>query len=57
MICSVAAIVWFLGYMPPAGTVIAVPRSKVAPLSEKERKAGERCARKYEIKWRIVEDQ
>lgn len=57
MICSVAAFVWFLGYMPPQGTVIAVPRSRVAPLTEQQRKRGEACARKYGIRWKIEEDK
>lgn len=57
MICSIAAIAFFLGYMPPPGSVIEVPRSKVAPLTERQRKAGEKCARQYDIKWKIAEDK
>jgi hypothetical protein len=55
MVCTVAAIVAFLGYMPPKGTVITVPRSKIVELSPSQKAKAERCANKYGIAWRVDE--
>lgn len=55
MVCTVAAIVTWLGYMPPKGTVITVPRSKVIELSPAQKAKAERCASKYGIAWRVDE--
>lgn len=55
MLCTVAAITYYLGYMPPSGTVITVPRSKYVELKPAERTRAERCAKKYGLAWRIDE--
>ena len=57
MVCTVAAIVAFLGYMPPKGTVIIVPRSRIVELSPSQKAKAERCASKYGIAWRVDETQ
>lgn len=55
MVCTVAAIVYLFGYMPPPGTVITVPKTTVDNLTPLQRAKAERCARKYGIQWRIAE--
>lgn len=55
MTCTVAAIVSFLHWMPPPGTVISVPRSQVTQLSAAQQVKAKFCARKYGIKWQIDE--
>ncbi len=55
MVCTVAAIVYLLGYMPPRGTTITVPRSKIVELSPTQKTKAERCANKYGIAWQIDE--
>lgn len=55
MTCTVAAIIAALGSMPPPGTVISVPASAVAEKSRAEISHAKACARRYGIKWRIVE--
>jgi hypothetical protein len=57
MLCTVAAVVAFLGYMPPRGTVITVPRSRLVELSPSQRAKAERCAEKYQIEWKIDENR
>ncbi len=53
--CTVAAIVSFLGAMPPKGTVITIPRSQVSELSRVDQAKAKLCALKYGIRWRIDE--
>lgn len=53
--CTVAAIISLLGYMPPPGTVISIPASQVAHYSAVKVAAAKVCARRYGIKWRIVD--
>lgn len=55
--CTAAAIVAALGTMPPPGTVISVPASAVAEKSRAEISHAKACARRYGIRWRIVEDR
>ena len=55
MVCTVAAIVAWLGYMPPKGTVITVPRSKIVELKPAQKEKAERCANKHGITWTIDE--
>ncbi len=55
MLCTVAAIVSFLGYMPPRGTVITVPRLRLIELSPAHKAKAERCANKYGIVWTVDE--
>jgi hypothetical protein len=53
MICTVAAIVAFLGYMPPRGTVINVPRSAASQYTPRQIDRAKACANKHGILWRI----
>lgn len=53
--CTVAAIIYFLGYMPPRDTVITIPKARVAELSAKQQRVARSCAARYGIKWRIEE--
>lgn len=55
MTCTVAAIVAFLGAMPPKGTVITIPRSAVAQYSTVQQIKAKACALRYGIRWRIDE--
>lgn len=57
MTCTAAAIAAFLGWMPPPGTVIAVPRSQVEQLSVMQQVKAKLCARRYGIRWVIQEDK
>lgn len=57
MTCTVAAIVSLLGYMPPKGTEIVIPRSAVAQYSTVQQIKARICARRYGIKYRIDEDR
>lgn len=58
MVCTVAAIVAFLGYMPPRGTVITTPRSAIpSRYTPKHIEKGQACARKYEIQWVVDESR
>lgn len=53
MICTAAAIVHFLGYLPAPGAVVAIPASQLAHYSRVELAAAKLCARRYRINWRI----
>lgn len=53
--CTVAAIISFLGAMPPKGTVVTVPRSQVAQMSTMDQLKAKACARRYGIRWTIDE--
>ncbi len=55
MVCTVAMVVYILGYMPKPGTVITVPRSTYVELSPAKKARAERCAKKYGIAWRVDE--
>lgn len=55
--CTVAAIVSMLGSMPPPGTVITVPRSKVSEYTTVQQIKAKVCAKRYGIQWRIDEDR
>jgi hypothetical protein len=55
MVCTVAAIVYFLGYMPEPGTIITVPKGHVEQLTPRQKAKAERCARKYGIQWKVAE--
>jgi hypothetical protein len=57
MTCTVAAIIATLGYMPPKGTVITIPRSAVQQYSVLERVKIEACAIRYGIRWKIDKDK
>ena len=54
-VCTVAAVVYFLGYMPPRGTVITVPRSRIVELKPAQKARAERCAAKYGLSWVVDE--
>jgi hypothetical protein len=55
MTCTVAAVIATLGFMPPKGTEIVVPRSALHDVSIIKQTAAKACARRYGIKWRIGE--
>jgi hypothetical protein len=52
--CSVAAIIAFLGYMPPRGTVISVPRSQAEQYTPRQVARAQACASRHGIRWQIV---
>jgi hypothetical protein len=52
MTCTVAAIIAVLGYMPPPGTVITVPKAATAHYSSWQQAKAKRCARRYGIELR-----
>jgi hypothetical protein len=52
MVCTVAAIVYLLGYMPSRGTVITVPRVHAEKYSIAQQAKAIRCARRYGIELR-----
>ena len=54
-VCTVAAIVYWLGYMPEPGTIITGPKTHVEKLTPTQKAKAERCAKKYGIAWRIAE--
>ncbi len=49
MTCTVAAIVAFLGYMPPKGTVITIPASSASQYTLTQQWQARRCAAKHGI--------
>lgn len=51
--CTVAFISSLLGYMPPPGTVITIPRSLEQSATFIQKIEAKRCLRKYGIKWHI----
>jgi hypothetical protein len=53
--CTVAAIIQLLGFMPPPGTVISLPAAQLAQYSTAKVTAANVCARRYGIKGRIVQ--
>lgn len=53
MLCTVAAIVAVLGYMPPKGTVLTIPKETAAQYSIVQQAKAQRCANKYGIELRI----
>jgi hypothetical protein len=55
--CTVAAVIAFLGYMPPRGTVITVPRSQVSQYTPKEVATAKGCAGRFGILWTIDENR
>ena len=57
MHCTVAAIIAFLGFMPPKGTVISIPRSAVNQISVMGQLKAKLCARRHGIKWQIDESK
>lgn len=57
MTCTVAAIVALLGYMPPEGTVITIPRSALSQYSAIQQSRAKVCAWRHGIRWKIDEDR
>ena len=53
--CTVAAFVALLGYMPPRGTEIVIPRSQVQHYSPRQQRIARFCAARHGITWRIDE--
>jgi hypothetical protein len=53
LMCTVAVIVAFLGYMPPRGTVITVPRSAVSQYTPRQVDRAKACAGKFGIHWKF----
>lgn len=54
-ICPAGAVIKLLGYMPPPGTEIVVPRSMVGQYSYRQRIKAQVCAKLYGLTWRIDE--
>jgi len=50
--CTVATIMSLLGYMPPHGTVIVVPKAAAAQYSPMVQAKARRCARRFGIELR-----
>ncbi len=55
MNCTVAAIIALLGYMPPKGTVITVPKSMVSQYTVTQQVKARLCAARYGIRLRVDE--
>lgn len=55
--CTVAAVVAFLGFMPPKGTQIIVPRSQLSQYTHAQQSLARRCAGKYGIQWKVDEER
>lgn len=55
MTCTAAAIIAFLGYMPPRGTEIIVPHSALEQYSFVQRAKARTCAARHGIKWRVTQ--
>jgi hypothetical protein len=53
MVCSVAFIVSLLGYMPPPGTVLTVPKEYASKYNEVMQVKAQRCAARYKIELRV----
>jgi hypothetical protein len=53
LMCTVAAVIAFLGYMPPRGTVITVPKSAITQYTPRQIARAQACASKHGILWRI----
>lgn len=54
-VCSLPAIAALLGFTPQPGTVVNVPAAYVERLTYSERSHAKACARRYGIRWKIVE--
>lgn len=57
MSCTAAAIIALLGYMPPKGTVITVPRSAISSYTRMDITKAKVCALRHGIRWKIEEDK
>ena len=57
MTCTAAAIIAFLGYMPPKGTEIIIPRSAVLHYTIPQQVKARICAARHGIRWRIDESR
>lgn len=57
MTCTAAAIIALLGYMPPAGTVITIPRSAISQYSTVQQIKARMCARRHGIRWKIEDEK
>lgn len=55
MVCTVAAIVYLLGYMPEPGSVLTVPKVHADKYSIATQAKARRCARRYGIELRVSE--
>lgn len=55
--CTAAAIIAFLGWMPPKGTVITVPRSALKEISRLDQAKAKLCAMRHGIRWKIEDDK
>jgi hypothetical protein len=54
--CTIAFLTQLFGYMPPAGTVITIPRHIEQSATFVQKVQAKRCLRRYGIKWRIEGD-
>jgi hypothetical protein len=54
MTCTVAAIVSFLGYMPPRGTEIIIPKAQASQYTMAQQWKAKACAAKHGIRWRVA---
>ena len=51
--CTIAFITQLLGYMPPVGTIITIPKHVEQSATFVQRVQAQRCLKKYGISWRI----
>lgn len=54
MTCTVAAIIAVLGYMPPKGTIITVPKEAAGQYTIVQQYKARRCAARYGIELRVA---
>lgn len=54
MTCTVAAIIAMLGYMPPKGTVITVPKQAAQQYTIVQQYKAKRCAARHGIELRVA---
>jgi hypothetical protein len=55
MTCTVAVIIAAIGYMPPKGTVITVPKEQAAQYTLVQQAKAIACARRYGIELKVIE--
>jgi hypothetical protein len=54
-LCTAATVIYFLGYMPPPGTVITVPKSAMSRYTPRQIARAKACASRFKIIWQIEE--
>lgn len=53
MTCTIAAIIAVLGYMPPKGTVITIPKESAQQYTPYQQYRAKRCAARHGIELRV----